>query len=110
MASSQAASNQFLTTVTLVLVFLLQIASTFGDLAPNEDEIESPQKDLVANKNDDTVTTSVTTTSRSNLGFIHAFIASFSVIIVSGSLSFLSYQSGNIFTGQNRNSNPQTRF
>lgn len=52
----------------------------FGDLAPNEEEDDvKPPTDL--KKPDDMPTT--LEPPKSNLGFIHAFIASFSVIIVS---------------------------
>lgn len=81
MASSQAAVSKFMTLVTLAVVFFCQVAFVFADLAPNEDEEDvKPPTDL--KKPDESVTT-LEPPKGSNLGFIHAFIASFSVIIVS---------------------------
>lgn len=78
MASLHKNLNKFLTFALLIVIFALQIAA---DLAPNEDEDENVKAD--PKKPDDSVTTLETPKAASNLGFIHAFIASFSVIIVS---------------------------
>lgn len=81
MACTQTAVSRFLTLVTLVVVFFCQIAFVFGDLAPNEDEDDvKPPVDL---KKPEEILTTLEPPKVSNLGFIHAFIASFSVIIVS---------------------------
>lgn len=81
MASLHQQINKFLTLVLLVIIFALQIAA---DLAPNEDEFENPKENAQPDlKKPDEVTTIETPKTGSNLGFIHAFIASFSVIIVS---------------------------
>lgn len=82
MASSQTAVSKLLTLVTLLVVFFCQVAFVFADLAPNEDEDDvKPPIDL--KKPDESITTLEPPAKVSNLGFIHAFIASFSVIIVS---------------------------
>ena len=77
MASIQKEFAKLLTLVLLVMIiFALQVAA---DLAPNEEEEIKPE----IKKTDETVTTLEPPKPGSNLGFIHAFIASFSVIIVS---------------------------
>lgn len=78
MASIQKEFAKLLTLVLLVIIFALQVAA---DLAPNEDEEENVKPEI--KKTDETVTTLEPPKPGSNLGFIHAFIASFSVIIVS---------------------------
>lgn len=81
MAYQQTAVGKLLTLALLSIVFLSQVLFAFGDLAPNEDDEDvKPPTDL--KKPDDTMTT-LEPPKVSNLGFIHAFIASFSVIIVS---------------------------
>jgi Ca2+/H+ antiporter, TMEM165/GDT1 family len=67
-----------LTFALLAVVFAFQVAA---DLAPNEDEFENAKSD--DKKPDETMTTLEPPKPNANLGFIHAFIASFSVIIVS---------------------------
>lgn len=76
--------------VRSVLIFLLwlvvfcgQYSSVIADLAPNEDDDEdaNPPTDLKKDNVEAVVTTTIP--SLANLGFIHAFVASFSVIIVS---------------------------
>jgi Uncharacterized protein family UPF0016 len=79
MAQRQIALGNFLTSALLLIVFVAQ--SVFADLAPNEDEEEvKPSPDL--KKLDESMTT-LEPPKSGNLGFIHAFIASFSVIMVS---------------------------
>lgn len=82
MANPQTAVNKFLTLVLLSIVFLSQILFVFGDLAPKEDEDENVKPPTDLKKIDETVTT-LEPPKTASLGFIHAFIASFSVIIVS---------------------------
>lgn len=77
---ANSATNKFLTTALLGIVFISQISFVFCDLAPNEEEDEELKP--VQKTIDDTITTAEPHTI-SSLGFIHAFIASFSVIIVS---------------------------
>lgn len=85
--SRQIAQN-FLTLALLILLAVF-VSNVSCDLAPKEEEDDdvargAPQEDL---KRDEVVPAVVTTLKPadgvSNLGFIHAFIASFSVIIVS---------------------------
>lgn len=83
MASSQTAINKFLTLVLLSIVFVSQFLFVFGDLAPKEDDDDDVKPPTDLKKIDETVTTLEPPKPVSNLGFIHAFIASFSVIIVS---------------------------
>lgn len=71
----------------IIFVWLVLLAVQIGaDLAPNEDDDESDNKvekvdlDLGKQPSDHETTTAV---PKVNMGFIHAFIASFSVIIVS---------------------------
>ena len=78
MASLQKEFAKLLTLVLFVIIFALQVAA---DLAPNEEEEENVKSE--SKKTDETVTTLEPPKPGSNLGFIHAFIASFSVIIVS---------------------------
>lgn len=73
---------KFLTFIALSLVFLVQKAR--GDLAPHDETNE--ESDSINHKADVNEVLNHETTPQSpnsNLGFIHAFIASFSVIIVS---------------------------
>jgi hypothetical protein len=79
MASLHKELCKLLTLALLAVVFAFQVAA---DLAPNEDEFENA-KSSDDKKPDETVTTLEPPKTGSNLGFIHAFIASFSVIIVS---------------------------
>lgn len=81
MAKLQTAINKFLTLALFGIVFISQIAFVFGDLAPKEDEDEDVKPPTDLKKIDETVTT--LEPPKTSLGFIHAFIASFSVIIVS---------------------------
>lgn len=83
MANSQTTVNKFLTLVLLTLVFISQFMFVFGDLAPKEDEDEDVKPPTDLKKIDETVTTLEPPKTVSKLGFIHAFIASFSVIMVS---------------------------
>lgn len=78
MASLHKEIHRLLTLALLLIIFALQIAA---DLAPNEDEDEDVKPDL--KKLDETVTTLEPPKTGASMGFIHAFIASFSVIIVS---------------------------
>lgn len=83
MATSSILLNKFLTLALLSLVFVSQLIFVHGDLAPNEDDDDlKPPTDL---KKPDELAPSTLEPPKpaSNLGFIHAFIASFSVIIVS---------------------------
>lgn len=80
MASSQISNKKFL---TLVILFVVFISMVLGDLAPKEDEDEEIKPPTDLKKIDETVTTLEPPKTISNLGFIHAFIASFSVIMVS---------------------------
>jgi Ca2+/H+ antiporter, TMEM165/GDT1 family len=72
------------TFLTIATLFLLVLVSKINcDLAPKEeDDDDAPQGQLDLTK-DVSLTTHKPTENVSNLGFIHAFIASFSVIIVS---------------------------
>lgn len=83
MAKAQTALNKFLTFVLLSIVFVSQFIFVYGDLAPKEDEDEDVKPPSDLKKIDETMTTLEPPKIASNLGFIHAFIASFSVIIVS---------------------------
>jgi Uncharacterized protein family UPF0016 len=80
MASLHKEISKLLTLALLVVIFALQIVA---DLAPNEDEDEKAAVEPDLKKLDVLVTTLEPPKTASNLGFIHAFIASFSVIIVS---------------------------
>lgn len=75
--------SKFLTLVLLAIVFVSQIGIIFGDLAPREDEDEDVKPPTDLKKPDELMTTLEPPKPGSNLGFIHAFIASFSVILVS---------------------------
>jgi Ca2+/H+ antiporter, TMEM165/GDT1 family len=77
MASLHKKIAKFLTLV-LLAILLTQVAA---DLAPIEDDEEIVKPEL--KKTDEIMTTLEPPKAGSNLGFIHAFIASFSVIIVS---------------------------
>lgn len=79
MANSQTPLNKLLTLVLLSFVFISHFALVLADLAPKEDDDEAPT-DL---KKSDDVPTTPEPSKGINTGFIHAFIASFSVIIVS---------------------------
>lgn len=80
MASLHKEIANLLTLALILAIFLFEVVS--GDLAPNEDFDENIKPE--AKKPDEIVTTlEPPKPSGSNLGFIHAFIASFSVIIVS---------------------------
>lgn len=81
MANLQTAINKFLTLALLSAVFMIQIAFVFGDLAPKEDEDDDVKPPTDLKKIDEIVTT--LQPPKTSLGFIHAFIASFSVIMVS---------------------------
>ena len=83
MANLQTAINKFLTLALLSVVFMTQIAFVIGDLAPKEDEDEDVKPPTDLKKTDDILTTLDPPKTAASLGFIHAFIASFSVIIVS---------------------------
>lgn len=80
MASTQTARTKFL---TLVVLFIVCISLVLGDLAPKEDEDEEVKPPTDLKKIEEVVTTLEPPKTASNLGFIHAFIASFSVIMVS---------------------------
>lgn len=71
--------GKILTFVSLSL--LLFAVQTSCDLAPNEDDDDNEKPPIVKEQN--LVNESTTEAPTSNLGFVHAFIASFSVIIVS---------------------------
>lgn len=74
-------NGKFLTYISLYII-LLAVHEIRADLAPNDDFDEDVGKAGIVNEqnlpNDTT-----TPAPKGNLGFIHAFIASFSVIIVS---------------------------
>lgn len=79
MVQQHSSLGNLLTSALLLIVFVAQ--TVFADLAPNEDEDEAkPSPDL--KKPDESITT-LEPPKAGNLGFIHAFVASFSVIIVS---------------------------
>lgn len=80
MANQAAGVSKLLTLALMSLVFLSQILFVYSDLAPKEDEDEDvkPPTDL---KPGEVMTT--LEPPKTSMGFIHAFIASFSVIIVS---------------------------
>jgi Ca2+/H+ antiporter, TMEM165/GDT1 family len=80
MASLHKGYCKILTLALLAVIFLLQLVEVASDLAPNEEEFENAKSE---DKKPETVTTLEPSKGGSNLGFIHAFIASFSVIIVS---------------------------
>ena len=75
-------NNQYWKFLTIILLgVLLLVTQIKGDLAPNEDDDGTNEKsDLELKPSEDG---SKAQTPKTNLGFIHAFIASFSVIIVS---------------------------
>lgn len=83
MGNSHTALSRFLTLGLLSIVFISQLVCVFGDLAPNEDDDDDVKPPTDLKKVDETITTLEPPKAASNLGFIHAFIASFSVIIVS---------------------------
>lgn len=74
----QTTINKFLT----LLVLCASIYSVVCDLAPKEDEEEDVKPPTDLKKIDELITT-LEPPKTGSLGFIHAFIASFSVIIVS---------------------------
>lgn len=80
MAHQQSVLSNFLTIILLLIVYIAQIV--IADLEPQEEEVDDvkPPTDLKV-KPDEMMTT--LEPPKTNLGFIHAFIASFSVIIVS---------------------------
>lgn len=80
MASTKASNRKFLTLVVLFIVF---VSLVVGDLAPKEDEDEDVKPPIDVKKVEEIITTLEPPKAGSNLGFIHAFIASFSVIMVS---------------------------
>lgn len=59
----------------------MSVQMVVADLAPNEDDDDNVKVDL--DQKPSLEHESTTQTPKANLGFIHAFIASFSVIIVS---------------------------
>lgn len=80
--------QNFLTLALLIVIFAVFVSNVNCDLAPKEevdddDAIQGPQQDLKKDEVPAFVTTLKPPEPVSNLGFIHAFIASFSVIIVS---------------------------
>lgn len=72
-------------TFALLIIFAVFVSNVNCDLAPKEEiDDDAPQEpQLVDLKKDIALTTSKPSENVSKLGFIHAFIASFSVIIVS---------------------------
>lgn len=71
-------------TFALLIIFAVFVSNVNCDLAPKEEVDEDIQQEPhVDMKKDVALTTSKPAEGGSNLGFIHAFIASFSVIIVS---------------------------
>lgn len=72
--------GKILTFISLYIIFLT-VQTSLADLAPNEDEDDSGKAEIINDQN--LVNESTTQAPKGNLGFIHAFIASFSVIIVS---------------------------
>jgi putative Ca2+/H+ antiporter (TMEM165/GDT1 family) len=74
-------SNQYWKFLTIILLGILLVTQIKADLAPNEDDEGTNEKiDLEQKPSEDGSKAQV---PKTNLGFIHAFIASFSVIIVS---------------------------
>lgn len=71
--------GKILTFISLYIIFLA--VEIRADLAPNEDDDDSGKAEIVNDQN--LLNESTTQAPKGNLGFIHAFIASFSVIIVS---------------------------
>lgn len=71
--------------LTYISIFIiLSTISVKGDLAPQEDEDDNNVgKGEIVNEQNVVSSESTTQAPKGNLGFIHAFIASFSVIIVS---------------------------
>lgn len=75
---------KFLTPALIGIVLLSQFYCVVADLAPNEDEEDDVKvPELKRIDETDSPQPTAPTGAPSNLGFIHAFIASFSVIIVS---------------------------
>lgn len=85
MYSSVYKSLDFFRILTfIILSFAFLALQVHADLAPKEDEEEEAANVVKSDVREEIIIGSTTTTSPStNLGFIHAFIASFSVIIVS---------------------------
>lgn len=81
MAHQVAGVRNLLTLALMSVVFLSQILFVYSDLAPKEDEDDDvkPPTDLKPGE----VMTTLEPPKPGGMGFIHAFIASFSVIIVS---------------------------
>ena len=74
-------NNQYWKFLTIILLGILLVTQIKGDLAPNEDDDGTNEKsDMELKPSEDG---SKAQPPKTNLGFIHAFIASFSVIIVS---------------------------
>ena len=82
MAYRITAARDLLTFAVLATVFFSQVLFAIADLAPNEDDDDVRIDPIDLKKPDDSVST-IEPPKPSNTGFIHAFIASFSVIIVS---------------------------
>lgn len=83
MDNTLTTARRFLTLSLLAIVLLSQFVYVLGDLAPNEDEDEDVKPPTDLKKPDEITTSTEPPKPGSNMGFIHAFIASFSVIIVS---------------------------
>jgi Ca2+/H+ antiporter, TMEM165/GDT1 family len=76
--------NRDFLTFVLLIIFAVLVSKINCDLAPKEeDDDDSPQEQLDLKKDVSLTTLKPTESVSKNLGFIHAFIASFSVIIVS---------------------------
>jgi hypothetical protein len=75
--------NKNFLTFVLLIIFTVLVSKINCDLAPKEEDDEVPPEQIDLKNNDVLLTTLKPTESSSNLGFIHAFIAAFSVIIVS---------------------------
>jgi hypothetical protein len=75
-------SNHYWKFLTIILLGILLVTQIKADLAPNEDDDQgtNEKSDLEQKPSEDG---SNAQAPKTNLGFIHAFIASFSVIIVS---------------------------
>lgn len=82
MDNTFATARRFLTLSLLAIVFVSQFVYVLGDLAPNEDEDDDVKPPIDLKRPVEVLPTEAPKPA-SNLGFIHAFIASFSVIIVS---------------------------
>lgn len=74
-------SNQYWKFLTIILLGVLLVTQIKADLAPNEDDEGTVEKNELEQKPSEDG--SKAQAPKTNLGFIHAFIASFSVIIVS---------------------------